>query len=349
MSDAGVSQKRPTTPPLETAGSHAVESTNKKTAWGQAVSRIPTRVGQKYPVLRYWYVESNAIRLSDLKVGAIINTSSGGCDLDSEEKMLAQLKSAGIVDAKLWCAGADQMERSFAEAGKEKLDVLIVLGGDGTIRTAAQNCAEDGPYLIPLPGGTMNMLPRALYGDVLWEDALKITLAAPSVKVLSGGRVADKLFVVAAIMGAPSLWVGPRESIREGDIVGAIEKGSVAFQEMFETKVQYLISGEEKGEAEAVALICPIISEEMSDSDQALEAAVIDVESAGEVVALATAAAFGEWRDNRNVHLSKTKRVDVESRKEIPAILDGERINLGRSAQIDFVSKAVNVIVAANN
>jgi len=294
-------------------------------------------------------VESNAIRLSELKVGGIINTSSGGCDSDSEATMLETLKSAGIVDAKLWCAGADEMERSFAEAAKEKLGVLIVLGGDGTIRRAAEVCAREGLYFIPLPGGTMNMLPRALYGDVSWEDALKIALVAPSVKALSAGRVADKLFFVAAILGAPSLWVEPRESIREGDIIRAIEKGSVAFQEMFETKVQYLISGEVKGEAEAVALICPLVSEEMSDSEQALEAAVIDVESVGEVIGLATAAAFGEWRDNRNVLLSKTKRVAVRSRKEIPAILDGERINLGRSAQIDFVSKAVNVIVAASN
>jgi diacylglycerol kinase family enzyme len=294
-------------------------------------------------------VESNAIRLSELKVGGIINTSSGGCDSDSEATMLETLKSAGIVDAKLWCAGADEMERSFAEAAKQKLGVLIVLGGDGTIRRAAEVCAREGLYFIPLPGGTMNMLPRALYGDVSWEDALKSTLVAPSVKALSAGRVADKLFFVAAILGAPSLWVEPRESIREGDIIRAIEKGSVAFQEMFETKVQYLISGEVKGEAEAVAFICPLISEEMSDSEQALEVAVIDVESVGEVIGLATAAAFGEWRDNRNVLLSKTKRVAVRSRKEIPAILDGERINLGRSAQIDFVSKAVNVIVAASN
>jgi diacylglycerol kinase family enzyme len=293
-------------------------------------------------------VESNAIRLSELKVGAIINTSSGGCDLESEEKMLNSLKGAGIAEPKIWCAGADQMVRVFAEAARQKLELLIVLGGDGTIRTAAQKCAEEGPYLIPLPGGTMNMLPRALYGDVSWEDALKNTLAAPSVKVLSGGRVGDKLFFVAAIIGAPSLWVEPRESIREGDIIGAIEKGSVAFQKMFETKVQYLISGKVKGEAEAVTLICPLVSEEMSDSEQALEAAIIDVESAGEVIRFATAAAFGKWRNNRNVLLTKTTRVAVQSTKGIPAILDGERVNLGRSAQINFVSKAVNVIVAAN-
>jgi diacylglycerol kinase family enzyme len=193
----------------------------------------------------------------------------------------------------------------------------------------------------------MNMLPRALYGDVSWEDALKNTLVAPSVKVLSGGRVADKQFFIAAIVGAPALWAEPRESIREGDIIDAIKKGSVAFQKMFERKVQYLISGEIKGEAEAVALICPLISEEMSDSEQALEAAVIDVESAAEVIGLATAAAFGKWRHDRNILLTKTRRVGVQSSKDIPATLDGETVNLGRSAEIDFVSRALTVLVPA--
>jgi diacylglycerol kinase family enzyme len=290
-------------------------------------------------------MESNNIRLSELKVGAIINTSSGGCDLESEQKMLSILNRAGIVESKAWCGDAEEMERSFAEAAGQKLEVLIVLGGDGTIRTAAEACAEKGPYLIPLPGGTMNMLPRALYGDVSWEDALKNTLAAPSVKVLSGGRVADKQFFIAAIVGAPALWAEPRESIREGDIIDAIKKGSVAFQKMFERKVQYLISGEIRGEAEAVALICPLISEEMSDSEQALEAAVIDVESAAEVIGLATAAAFGKWRHDRNILLTKTRRVGVQSSKEIPATLDGETVNLGRSAEIDFVSRALTVLV----
>ena len=289
----------------------------------------------------------NAIRLSELKVGAIINTSSGGYDSESEQKMLSILKRAGVVEPKMWCGGADHMEPSFADAAEQRLEVFIVLGGDGTIRTAAQACAEKRPYLIPLPGGTMNMLPRALYGDVSWEDALKNALTAPSVKVLSGGRIADKHFFIAAIVGAPALWVEPREAMREGDIVEAIKKGSVAFRKMFEAKVQYYISEETKGEAEAVALICPLISEEMSDWEQALEAAVIDVESAAEVIGLASTAAFGKWRDDRNIFLTKTKRVSVQSSKDIPATLDGETVNLGRSAEIDFVSSAVNVIVPA--
>jgi diacylglycerol kinase family enzyme len=289
----------------------------------------------------------NDIRLPELKVGVIINTSSGSYDSESEQKMLSILTDAGVVDPKVWCGEAKEMERFFTEAAGQKLEVLIVLGGDGTIRTAAEACAEKGSYLIPLAGGTMNMLPRALYGNVPWEEALKKTLTAPSTKVLSGGRVANKRFFIAAIVGAPALWTQPRESMREGNIADAIKKGSVAFRRMFEVKVQYLISGGAKGESEGVALICPLISEEMSDSEQALEAAIIDVESAAEVIGLATTAAFGKWRDDRNILLTKTKRVNVQSSKEIPATLDGEKVNLGRSAEIDFVSRALTVLVPA--
>jgi diacylglycerol kinase family enzyme len=267
--------------------------------------------------------------------------------LESEQKMLSILTGAGLVERKVWCGEAKEMERFFAEAAGQKLEVLIVLGGDGTIRTAAEACAEKGSYLIPLPGGTMNMLPRALYGNVSWEEALKKTLTAPSTKVLSAGRVANKRFFIAAIVGAPALWTQPRESMREGNIADAIKKGSVAFRRMFETKVQYLISGGAKGETEAVALICPLISEEMSDSEQALEAAIIDVESAAEVIGLATIAAFGKWRDDRNILLTKTKQLTVQSSKDIPATLDGEKVNLGRIAEIDFVPRALTVLVPA--
>jgi diacylglycerol kinase family enzyme len=289
----------------------------------------------------------NDIRLQELKVGVIINTSSGSCDSESGRKMLSILTGAGVVEPKVWCGEAKEMGRFFAEAAGQKLEVLIVLGGDGTIRTAAEACAEKGSYLIPLPGGTMNMLPRSLYGNVSWEEALKKTLTAPSTKVLSAGRVANKRFFIAAIAGAPALWTQPRESMREGNIADAIKKGSVAFRRMFETKVQYLISGGAKGETEAVALICPLVSEEMSDSEQALEAAIIDVESAAEVIGLATIAAFGKWRDDRNILLTKTKQLTVQSSKDIPATLDGEKVNLGRIAEIDFVPRALTVLVPA--
>jgi Diacylglycerol kinase catalytic domain len=89
---------------------------------------------------------SNSIHLSELKVGVIINASSGGYDLECEHKMLDILKGAGIVEVKIWCGDTDQMERSFTEATRRKLEVLVVLGGDGTIRTAAERCGAERSY-----------------------------------------------------------------------------------------------------------------------------------------------------------------------------------------------------------
>jgi diacylglycerol kinase family enzyme len=290
-------------------------------------------------------MKSGDLDLSGLKVGSIINTSSGGCDSESEAEMLDILKSAGLTDCKTWCGESDQIERAFAEAAMHKPNVLVVLGGDGTIRAAAQACTGTDAYLLPLPGGTLNMLPRALYGDASWQHALRTTLAAPSAKALSGGCTGDELFFVAAIVGATGLWMEARESLRERDIVDAVEKSAAAFQAMFDTRIRYSISPGIAGEADVLAVICPLVSEEMSDSEQALEAAAIDVESAAELLGLATAAAFGKWRDDESVTLTKTHEVTVQSSRDIPLFLDGERVKAGKSAEITFVPKAVNVIV----
>jgi len=294
-------------------------------------------------------MKSPGLDVSELKVGAIINTSSGGCDADSEAEMLDIFKKASVTNCKIWSRESDKIEQAFAEAAAYTPKVLVVLGGDGTIRTAAEACAGTGIYLLPLAGGTLNMLSRALYGDVSWQDALKSTLAAPSIKALSAGRTGDELFFVAAIVGAPGLWMEARESLRERDIRNAVGKSAVAFQTMFDTKIRYSISSEPSGEAEVLAITCPLVSEEMSDAEQAFEAAAIDIENATQLLGLATAAAFGKWRDNESVTLTKTRHVTVQSTKDIPLFLDGERVSVGEKAEISFVSDAVNVVVPQPN
>jgi hypothetical protein len=140
-----------------------------------------------------------------------------------------------------------------------------------------------------------------------------------------------------------------RESIHERDIVDAVEKSTVAFQAMSDTRIRYSISPGTGGEADVLAVICPLVSEEMSDSEQALEAAAIDVENAAELLGLATAAAFGKCRDDESVTLTKTRQVAVQSSRDISLFLDGERVKAGKSAKITFVPRAVNVIVPTNS
>jgi diacylglycerol kinase family enzyme len=292
---------------------------------------------------------STGLDISGMEVGAVINASSGGCDSDSKAEMVDIFKSAGLSNCKIWCGESDQIEQAFAEAVTHKPKILAVLGGDGTIRTAAEACTGTDTYLLPLPGGTLNMLPRALYGDISWQEALQGALAAPATKPLSAGRNGNQLFFVAAIIGAPGLWMEARESIRERHIAGAVEKSAAALRAMFDTKLQYCVSPGTESEADAVAVICPLVSEEMSDSEQALEAAAVDVQNATELVGLATATAFGKWRDDESVTLTKTHQLTVRSSRDIPIFLDGEKVNAGNTVEITFVPHAVNVIVPQLN
>ncbi len=288
---------------------------------------------------------SPALEFSKLKIGAILNTASGSCDDTSEGRMRAIFEEAGIADVDMWCGKAEDMERAFAEAGAAKLDVLIVLGGDGTIRAAAQGGVAGGAFLIPLPGGTMNMLPKALYGNLGWEDALRATIARPRKRVISAGRIGSERFYIAAILGAPALWAKAREALREGELGAAFEKGKDALDTMFSAKIAYRFSDAASGTAEAISVICPLISTALADTEPVLEAAVIDVNDAGEVLGLATSAAFGAWREDKNVSVVTTTRVEVSAEQEIPLILDGESVSMGSRVEIEFVPDAFTVLV----
>jgi diacylglycerol kinase family enzyme len=141
---------------------------------------------------------------------AVLNTASGSVTARAEQDVRAIFDQAGLGHAEVVCAAPTALEATLDDA-VARADVLVVLGGDGTIRTAAEKSGEARNMLIPLPGGTMNMLPRALYGARDWRQALRDTLAAPEVHCVSGGRAGDHAFFVAALVGAPTLWADARE------------------------------------------------------------------------------------------------------------------------------------------
>jgi diacylglycerol kinase family enzyme len=182
--------------------------------------------------------ESENIKLADAKIGAILNTASGSCSPESLSEIEAIFAEYALTPVKIWCVDSSELSDALDDFKRQNLDVLIILGGDGTIRSAAERCTAAGPYLIPLPGGTMNILPKALYGDLPWKDALRATLQAPQIKDISAGEVAGKRFFISAVCGAPALWAEAREAIREGEYGQALALGKIALENMFDSKAR---------------------------------------------------------------------------------------------------------------
>ena len=87
-----------------------------------------------------------------------------------------------------------------------------------------------------------------------------------------------------------------------------------------------------KGSAEAVAVICPMVSRHLAQDARTLEAAALD--PAAQVVRLALHAMLDDWRNDPSVERAKVKTVRVTGHGRVPVILDGETVRMGRSVTI---------------
>jgi diacylglycerol kinase family enzyme len=277
------------------------------------------------------------------KLVAILNTGSGSCDATSADQAKAVFAEAGRGHVEIVSVDPAGLDAAL-DAAVAKAKVLVVLGGDGTIGTAANKCGDKGPLLIPLPGGTMNMLPKALYGSLSWQEALAATLAQPKLQKVSGGVVGDHRFYCAAILGAPSLWADAREAVREGHLLEAAQKAVTATRRSLSDAVDYRF-GKISGSAEAVAVICPLVSDALDGDEPALEAVALDPTTAAGLFGLAFHAAYDGWRNDPSVTCVKATKVEVEGHGALPVILDGEKVRTGRKAVVTFLPVAFRAIV----
>ena len=136
------------------------------------------------------------------------------------------------------------------------------------------------------------------------------------------------------ILGAPSLWAQAREAARKGDVVESVKRAITATRRSATESLDYDFGDGLSGSADAVAVICPAISRAMSEEEWALEAAALDPETATGPFGLAFHAAFDNWRNDASVSLAKVRALRVTGHGEVPAILDGETVRMGRAVGI---------------
>ena len=211
------------------------------------------------------------------RVEIIVNPRSGSVGPKAAgecETLLASLNLEGRV---VECDPL-RLPDTIASAIEAKPDVLVILAGDGTARTAAEMAGPDGPLIAPLPGGTMNLLPHALYGTTDWKQALELALTEGRVRNVAGGEADGHPFYVAAILGNPALWAPARESIREAKWMLALLYARRAARRAFSNRLRFNVDDEAMRKGEAMLLLSPLISKAM-DKSTGLEAAFVDVRS----------------------------------------------------------------------
>ena len=297
-----------------------------------------------------------SLRPAISRVEIVANERSGSAGPGAAAEAEAIVRALGL-QAHGRALEPDALVEGLKQALAARPDLLVVIAGDGTANAAAGLCGPDGPLLAPLPGGTMNMLPHALYGRRDWKSALRLILTQGRERPVAGGEVAGRGFYVAAILGNPALWAPAREALRLRQFWRAIDMAFYAWRRCFRRKLRFSLDGAPRRQAEALALLCPLVSRGLPDDAPALEACAIDPHSWTEVLRLGLSALLapligpalgGDWRADPSVDTGRCVEGQAYARRHIHAIIDGEPVRLPRSAHIRFRPVAFRALVPAD-
>lgn len=153
------------------------------------------------------------------RIWLVYNQASGSNDEESLAALDAQFDSLGCEVVGKTCF-PDQTPPDIATLDRERVQVLAIFGGDGTISSITTDRYGWQGAILPLPGGTMNMLSRRMHGDAEAPEIvarLRNGMARKVRPLIIRSRHGDGLTGVLA--GPGTVWNEVREAMRAIDLV----------------------------------------------------------------------------------------------------------------------------------
>ncbi|MDX1292234.1 MAG: diacylglycerol kinase family protein [Hyphomonas sp.] len=276
------------------------------------------------------------------RVSCVINPLSGSTPADAAA--LIGEKLSGLADpVAIFTVGEGDLAGQMAAALAEAPDTLIVWGGDGTIACALSHAGEQGPAVLPLPGGTMNMLPtRALGGDHGWDALIDRALRGGHVRPMPCGEIAGgPRFFVAAMLGDMTRFTNSREALREGKLLEAAEIVHDTTALALNSNIVWTVPGQPPQVATALTVnINP-------DTAGKLEIATIDPEGLLDLARLGLEVLNDGWRKAEDVALTLAEEVEAHQTEKgrISVTLDGELHEMETPLRFRRIEAAVNIFV----
>lgn len=139
-----------------------------------------------------------------MKIVVVINSSAGSLirlDPHATAGMVAErMEGAGHTVRTAVVDGGKPLVDAVTSAVREQADVVVIGGGDGTIRTAAHQLSGSDTALGVLPLGTMNLLARDL-GIPLDLAKAAAALAEGTLAAIDVAEVNGEIFLCQSTLG----------------------------------------------------------------------------------------------------------------------------------------------------
>jgi len=277
-------------------------------------------------------------------ISVIINSASGSTS-DISEDICRKFEAANMPKPVIYDCAPEALDDAFQRVADDDTDLLIIYGGDGTCKAGAICAREKSIPLIALPGGTMNMLPKALYGTTDWQEALDLALGQDAPRWIAAGQVNDQIFFVAMIIGEPIKMSDLREELRDGHVIEAMKHvpqviGAVTSGEIFD----YTVDGAPYvRDANALLLSCPLMSTGARKPD-CFELATIPPLSLRSVIGVGVKTLLTNWRDSAHVRVGDIERLNITGKGAFDILLDGEAHSVNAPIEVSLLPQGVQVL-----
>lgn len=165
----------------------------------------------------------------DRIVWLVVNSASGSNDEAAVAGVRAALAAGGAAPARIVDI-RDEPCPDAAALHAAGVGLVAVFGGDGTVNGLVGGLdGWDGAALV-LPGGTANLLARALHGEMPAEQIASLVAGLRPIRrqsiICSQGRA-----LIEVLAGPGAVWSDVREGLREGDLVEVAATGAEAVRQ----------------------------------------------------------------------------------------------------------------------
>lgn len=273
------------------------------------------------------------------RIRLVVNPASGSYDASVPARLAEAAQQGGAT-----LAGTthfpDEPLPTPAELDQEGVTILAVHSGDGTINAAMHAVAGWSGALLPLPGGTMNLLARHVHAEsdsatILLDALSPFAVRRPVTMVAGIDADCDIDGLVGVFAGPTTAWGDVRETLRRYDFAGLVEAVPRAIDETFNGAMVRLDGSDEE---------YPAIYIEPRNGTLRLLGFTAD--DAAQLFEHGFAWLNGDFRDGPHDPLGELREVTIVSAgKDIGLLVDGERGHSHAPLRLRAVLSPVNFIV----
>lgn len=279
-----------------------------------------------------------------MRLNILLNPASGSVPEDGAQQVTDFLNQQQ-VDYELFEVNGETLLETVKRltSPSRKNDHLVVWGGDGTICCALSHQTDDSSVILPLPGGTMNMLPKAVHKTEMdWQSILARAIENPVETKISRGKLRDKYFYVGALFGKLTLLTETRETARDEGVLTAVKK-TLETHDVLDLSPELIVSSE-NGEPKRASAFGVFLDSQ----NPCFDVGAISPDNVFDLTGMALSALMDDWRRTRGVDRLQVQSLTLEHTTSAPVscTLDGERMDIMAPVDISFEKDANRVLIA---